>query len=163
MGKWVYVKGQAHFLRPFYLDMGDNITDPDFKAKIMKTGGLYSAMIKLPFDNRDDAEEHLNGLGIPTDGLMGNLLKRDKDTKEIFYKITRGHQEPNFEDPYLGPPKVVDAEGEPWEDGVLIGNGSECTFKLDVWIGTKAKKIRWEAVRVDEHIPFETEESGEGF
>jgi len=158
MAKKVYLQGKAHYLRPYHLDTGENLDDnSEIKQKLMKTGGIYSALIELPFDNRDDAEEHLNSLGIPTNGLFGNLLKRIEfdGEKKVVYKVVRPHEEPNFEDPLLGPPTVIDEESRTWEPETLIGNGSDITVKLDVWQGNKATKIRWEAVRVDNLIPYE--------
>lgn len=162
MAKKVYLKGKAHYIRPYFRDTGENLDDDsEIKQKLMKTDGIYTAMIELPFDNRDDAEEHLNSLGIPTNGLFGNLLKRidTEDGKKVVYKVVRPHMEPNFDDPVLGPPAVLDEENEPWNKEVLIGNGSDITVKLDVWKGTKATKIRWEAVRVDELVPYEVEDA----
>lgn len=155
--KIVYLKGKARYIRPYHLDTGDNLPDGELKTKLMKTDGQYNAMVALPFDNRDDAEEHLNSLGIPTDGMMGNLLKRVKNedgSVEILYKITRGHMNHSFQDPLMGPPKVVDASNNEWDPEVLIGNGSDITVKLNVWLGTKAKQIRWDAVRVDSLVEF---------
>ena len=166
MGKAVYITGEALYMRPYFHDTGENLEEgSDIKNKLMRTNGIYTADIKLPFDNRDDAEEYLNEKGIPTDGMMGNLLKKKTDAegnKIITYKVTRPHEEPNFEDPYMGPPNVVDANNQQWNPEVLIGNGSKVTVKLDVWIGTKAKKIRWEGVRVDELVEYEAPD-GEGF
>jgi len=162
MGKKVFIKGKTLYARPFHRDTGENLDDDsEIKQKLQKTDGVYNTEIVLPFDNRDDAEEYLNGKGIPTDGMMGNLLKRRTDAdgnKIVVYKITRPHLEPNFEDPVLGPPEVIDSEGDPWNEEVLIGNGSEVTVKLDVWIGTKAKKIRWEGMRVDELVSYELQD-----
>jgi len=156
--KNVYIKGKARYIRPYFLDTGENLDpDSDLKAKLDKTGGVYSTMVVLPFDNRDDAEEYLNGLGIPTDGMMGNLLKKftnEDGSKEIVYKVVRPHMEPNFEDPLLGPPKVIDSDGGEWNPEILIGNGSDITVKVNVWIGNKAKKVRWEAVRVDDLVEY---------
>jgi len=164
MSNKVYLKGKARYIRPYHLDVGANLEDgSDIKEKIMKSDGIYSTMVALPFDNRDDAEEHLNGLGIPTEGMMGNLLKRiknDDGTVDIVYKIVRPHMEHNFEDPLMGPPKVVDSEGDTWDEDTLIGNGSDITVKLDVWLGTKAKKIRWEGVRIDNLVEYEATDGG---
>ena len=165
MAKKVYFKGKAHYIRPYYRDTGENLDDDsDIKQKLMKTDGIYSTMVELPFDNRDDAEEHLNSLGIPTNGLFGNLLKRiDVDgEKKIVYKVVRPHMVHAFEEPLMGPPNVVDADGKEWDKEVLIGNGSDITVKLDVWKGTKATKITWEGIRVDELVPYEAPE-GVGF
>lgn len=164
--KIVYLKGKARYIRPYFCDTGENLPDGDLKAKLQRTEGQYNTMVVLPFTNRDEAEEHLNSLGIPTDGMMGNLLKRNKledGTVEVVYKITRPHMEPSFkEDPIMGPPKVVDADGNEWDPEVLIGNGSDITVKLNVWIGTKAKKVRWDGIRVDTLVEY-TKPEGEGF
>lgn len=161
--KNVYLKGKARYIRPYHNDTGENLPDGDLKAKLQKTEGQYTAEVVLPFDSRDDAEEHLNSLGVPTDGMMGNLLKRkklDDGTVEIVYKITRPHMEPNFEDPLMGPPKVVDADNNEWDPEVLIGNGSDITVKLNVWTGTKAKKIRWDGVRVESLVEYVPNDEG---
>lgn len=162
MGKKVFIKGKTLYIRPFYRDTGDNLPDDsEIKAKLQKTDGVYNTEIVLPFDNRDDAEEFLNSKGIPTDGMLGNLLKRRTDAegnKVITYKIARPHMEPNFDDPYLGPPEVIDSDNNPWNRDVLIGNGSDVTVKLDVWEGKKAKKIRWEGLRVDNLVEYEAPE-----
>lgn len=167
MGKKVYLKGKAHYIRPYHLDLGENLEEgSDIRNKIEKTGGIYSTLVKLNFDNRDDAEEYIVGLGIPTGGLLGNLLKRVKNedgTVDIFYKVHRPHLEPNFDEPVLGPPDVVDEYGAEWNPETLIGNGSDVTVKLDVWIGNKATKIRWDGVRVDNLVPYESSENQENF
>lgn len=157
--KNVYIKGKAHYIRPYHKDTGENLPEgSDMKVKLDEMGGQYNARIKLPFDNRDDAEEYLNGLGIPTDGMFGQLLKKEEDAdgnKIITYKVTRPHLVPQFEDPEIGPPKVIDAEGVEWDPETAIGNDSDITVKVNVWKGDKARKLRWEAVRVDELVEYE--------
>lgn len=163
--KNIYIKGKARYLRPYFRDTGENLDEgSDIKAKLDRTDGIYSTMVKLPFDNRDDAEEYLNELGVPTDGMMGNLLKRiknDDGSVDIVYKVTRPHMEPSFEDSYMGPPKVINSEGGKWDEEVLIGNDSDITVKVNVWKGSKATKVRWEALRVDELVEYTPE--GEAF
>lgn len=167
MGKKIQLEGEAYFIRPFHLDKGENLEDGhDLKDKLDKIGGQYSAEIALPqFNNKDDAAEWLSSLGIPVSGMQGNRIKRrkDGDTGEvkILYKIDRPHMEPKFENPHMGPPKVYGPEGdEPWDEEVLIGNGSKVKVELDVWQGKKATKIRWERMRVLELVPYEPEEGG---
>lgn len=69
-----------------------------------------------------------------------------------------------------GPPKVVDAEGNAWNKG-LIGNGSVCTVKLNVYSGTYEDEAgkSWpftaaslEGVRVDEWVPYGKDEDDDG-
>jgi hypothetical protein len=169
--KTVYLQGKARYIRPYFKDTGENLPEgSDIRNKLESTDGIYSTDVVLPFDNRDDAEEYLNELGIPTDGMMGNLLKRDKGTKEIYYKVKRPHMEPNMPVEkgsdelgfIFGPPKVVDADNNPWDEDVYIGNGSDITVKINVWKGTKVTKVRWDGVRVDNLVPYEGGD-GEGF
>jgi len=170
MNKTVYLKGKARYCRPLWLDKGENLPeDSDIRRKLEQTDGIYSADFVLDFSNRDDAEDYLKELGIPTEGMMGNLLKRDPETKEIYYKVKRPHMEPNMakekgsdEMGYVfGPPKVVDANNNKWDEETLIGNGSEVTVKLNVWKGTKVTKVRWDGLRVDDLVEYVLE--GEGF
>lgn len=175
--KTVYLKGKSRFMRPYYKDTGENMPEgSDIRNKLESTDGIYAADIILDFDNRDDAEEALAEMGIPMEGMMGNLLKRDKATKEIFYKVKRPHMEPNMpvekgsdELGYVfGPPKVVDGrdpEAKPfpeWDPEVLIGNGSYVVVKLNVWKGNKATKVRWDGLAITDLIPYEGG-SQEGF
>lgn len=56
------------------------------------------------------------------------------------------------------PPMVVDKDGVPL-DGSTIGNGSSGSLKVEVYShgtpgGGKAKNIRLEAVKVDNHVMF---------
>jgi len=51
-------------------------------------------------------------------------------------------------------PQVVDANGEPWVDMDLIGNGSVCTVRLDVTTVGGMTFVRLEGVRVDEHVEY---------
>lgn len=184
MGKKVYLKGKAHYMRPYFLDTGENLDeDSDLKKKIMSTEGVYTTRFKLVdpetdevFTSRDDAIDYLKNKGVPTEGLFGNLVTRDPETKEVLYKVTRPHAIPSFKDPIMGPPEVkgneyaYDEGGNPvlndwgkpvfadWDKEVLIGNDSMCTFKLDVWRGNKKTSIRWEGVRVEDLVEFEHEE-----
>lgn len=60
----------------------------------------------------------------------------------------------------FAPPRVVDKDGLPL-DGVAIGNGSDVTAQIEVYqhgtpSGKKATAIRWEGLRIDNLIPFES-------
>lgn len=52
----------------------------------------------------------------------------------------------------FNPPRVVDADGQPFDDN--IGNGSTVTIKVLVYDTIKGPGHRLEAVRVDKHIPY---------
>lgn len=156
----VYLKGKAYYLNPWWRDFGKNMSE-DKRGKFITAQGRYSTRVLLPFDNRDDAEDHLLKLGIPLDGMFGNLLKRDRDTKEIFYKVTRDHYNPRFTNPdtgekgvIMGPPPLVNNDKEVLPEGTRVGNGSDITVKLNVWIGTKAKNITWEATQINSLVEY---------
>ncbi len=153
-----YIQGKALFMRPFFRDMGENLPEgSDHRLKIESSEGVYNGLIVLPFNNRDDASGYLEEQGIPVDGLFANLIKRDKE-HGILYKVTRKHMMKEFDEPYMGPPQVVDANAQPWDKNVLIGNGSDVTVKLNVWIGRKKREIRWEGMRVDNLVEYVKEE-----
>jgi len=57
-------------------------------------------------------------------------------------------------------PKVIDREGQPF-DGNKIGRGSDATVRLEVYqhgtpSGGKAKAARWDSVRIDNLVPWES-------
>ena len=167
--KTVYIEGYARFMRPFYLDKGENLDEgSEIRKKIEETDGIYVGDIVLDFDNRDDAEEYLNSKGVPTDGMMGNLLKRDKETKEVYYRAKRPNVDYNLNKSKdsdekgleFGAPRVVDSENKTWDEDVLIGNGSKVTMKLNVWKGSKVTKVRWDGLRVDDLVEYVPEDGG---
>lgn len=55
------------------------------------------------------------------------------------------------------PPKVVDAQGNPWNENKLIGNGSVADVKIKVVDYGKGvqKGAYLQAIRVLEHVPYE--------
>lgn len=59
------------------------------------------------------------------------------------------------------PIRIYDADNMPW-DGRLIGNGSEADVKLSIVDYGKGKKkgIYTTAIRITDHVPFETNEFG---
>jgi len=170
--KTVYLKGKANYIRPYHRDEGNDKTPADILDKLQKTDGQYNTEFLLVnpdtdevFTSRDDALDYLSSKGVPVDNMMGNLVKRNPETKEVRYKVTRPHFEPTMPNKdtgeqgvVFGPPKVVDADGNTWDENVLIGNGSDITVKINVWKGNKATKIRWDAVRVDNLVEYERPE-----
>jgi len=105
------------------------------------------------------AEVHLEEIRDLQAKGMKNVLGKDEDGWKInisrpVQRVWKGRIIP------FAPPIVLDAEGRPIE-GVAIGNGSDVTAKIEVYShntpsGKKATAIRWEGLRVDNLIPFET-------
>lgn len=85
----------------------------------------------------------------------GSRVKKYDDEDGTNFKLSRDNTKV-FKDveEILGPPRVIDKDGNPFTE--IIGNGSRVTVKLDVYDSKFGKGTRLEAVRVDEHIPYET-------
>lgn len=57
-----------------------------------------------------------------------------------------------------GPPRVVDADGNTWDEKVLIGNGSKVKVAAEVYDTSYGKAMRLIGVQVLELVEFEPEE-----
>lgn len=60
-----------------------------------------------------------------------------------------------------GPPEILDKDGEPLADNILVGNGSKVTLKVEVYDTVKGKGSRLAAVRVDDLVKYEKPEVDE--
>ena len=69
-----------------------------------------------------------------------------------FIKLSRDVDK-EFKDQPLGHPKVVDAEGKPFDR--LIGNGSKVVAKIALYDSRMGKGARWEALQVVDLVPYE--------
>lgn len=90
---------------------------------------------------------------------MRNVIKKDDDGYNVTFrrptsKVFKGKVQG------FAPPEVVDSTGNPLR-GVLVGNGSDVTVKLEVYehfvpgaAKAKAKAARWLALKVDHLVPF---------
>jgi hypothetical protein len=88
-----------------------------------------------------------------------NVLKKDDDGYKVTFsrptqKMVKGKVIG------LTPPEVLQADGKTPLTGVLVGNGSDGTVKLEVYShgtpgGGKAKAARLLSIKVDNLIPFE--------
>lgn len=60
------------------------------------------------------------------------------------------------------PIRIYDADNKPWDTNKLIGNGSKVDVKLTIadWGKGKKKSIWTSAIRVTEHVPYESNEFG---
>lgn len=94
------------------------------------------------------------------------------DDKLEYFQFKRRHEQFNKNGELItewsGPPKVFDDERNDWGNRGLIGNGSVCTIKLNVYNGTftdNAGKqlpytsVRLDGVRVDEWVEYEGNKS----
>ena len=84
----------------------------------------------------------------------GSRVKEHADEDGKYYKFSRDNKK-KFKDKVeeLGPPKVIDADGSLFIEN--IGNGSTVTAKLVVFDSAFGKGTRLEAIRVDNHVPYD--------
>lgn len=73
-------------------------------------------------------------------------LRRDHNPKIWDGKIIKGAEG--------GPPKVIDADGNPWDTSVLVGNGSVVSVILNVYDSKMGRGSRLSRVRVDTLVPY---------
>lgn len=94
----------------------------------------------------------------------GFELERGAVEGLAYFRFNRKHDpkkaNPKANARWGGPPSVIAADTPPvdWNDEVAIGNGSLVTLKIDVEnlkSNPKINFVRLEAVRVDEHVPYE--------
>lgn len=85
------------------------------------------------------ARENAEGRG---DYLILRKPTEDKDGKET--------------EPF----RIYDENNEPWDRETMIGNGSKADLKLSIvdWGPGKKKSIYCKAIRVTDHVPYESDE-----
>lgn len=103
----------------------------------------------------------LKELQRPQDNVSGikNVLRKDDDGYSMRFsrqqqKLMKGQVVA------FPPPEVRSKDGLPMGD-VNIGNGSDVTLKLEIYkhntpTGKKARAVRWEAMQVDNLVPYDT-------
>lgn len=112
-------------------------------------------------------EQDLDKMKSLKEGLaIKNDLKKDDDGYFMTFSREPSKKAKNGKILNFGPPEVLDgkhklAEGKylPFQEGVLIGNGSDITLKLEVYTWTseaygKGRAARLASVRVDNLVPF---------
>lgn len=104
-------------------------------------GGAYTIDVVLEKDQLDAFTE------------SGSRLKPRITDEGISIKFKRKHEHPI--DALGGPPKIADADNEPWDANVFIGNGSKVEVWYEVYDTKMGKGTRLEGIRVLEHVPYE--------
>lgn len=89
---------------------------------------------------------------------MKNHIKKDDDGWFIKFKRPVSRKLRNGTKAAMIAPEVMDADGKPFEG--LIGNGSDVTFKLEVYdhntpTGGKAKAARLGAIKIHTLVPYD--------
>ena len=127
---------------------------------------------KLFERNRDQGEYHTETDGVTSIELVlekEELDKLKKSGSRLRPKITDDGLSVRFRRPWKhqsieefgGPPQVVDADGNDWDDGVSIGNDSEVEVAYDVYDTKMGKGTRLVGVKVLDLVSYESETSGE--
>lgn len=133
--EFIFLPGKVKWCRP-------QVADP---------WGSYKTVQYLEGDALEKVRE-LQGKGLK------NILKKDDDGYHVTW---RRPQQKMIRGKVVGfaPPEVLGSDNLPLRD-TNIGNGSDCTIKLCVYEhktpgGGEAIAARWEAVRVDNLVPFD--------
>ena len=95
---------------------------------------------------------------------MKNHIKKDDDGWFIKFKRPTYRKLRSGIKAAMIAPEVIDADNKPF-DG-LIGNGSDCTFKLEVYdhntpTGGKAKAARLASIKVHNLVPYDVPSTDE--
>lgn len=130
MAKTVYLTGKCKWAK---------LKDPDKKYSVW-TLDLYLDEKGLKNFAAADLELQLR------DSDEGPFIKLRRPTSRLDRKTDQVVK--------FNPPKVIDADGEPWDMKVLIGNGSEVDVKIDVYPTPKGNAHRLEAVRVTKLVEY---------
>lgn len=88
-----------------------------------------------------------------------NVLKKDEEGYYIRIKRPVSKETRDGRTLSFTPPKCFEADGKTPTDGTKIGNGSDLSIKMDVYVhgtpsGGKAKAMRMDSIRVDNLVPF---------
>lgn len=130
--QYIYLSGTA---------MWPKLKTPDTK---FDTEGIFS--LDLILDDASIAKFKASGIRVD--------LRTDAEGKK-FVKIKRNNKKLiKGEVKTLGPPKVLDKEGQPLPENIIVGNGSKVTCKVAVFDTMKGKGHTLEAVRVDDLIQY---------
>lgn len=123
---------------------------------------------KTDFYPVPESLELIRELQTAKSGVNGikNTLKKDEDG---YYITFRRPQQKMMKGKVVGftPPQVLDGSKQnedgsnpPLAEASLVGNGSDATIKLEIYVhgtpgGGKAKAARWDSARIDNLIPYE--------
>lgn len=135
--KTYYVEGELNWAKLFERNKD---TNEDFHGE----GGAYTVDVKLEQDQLDILTE------------SGCRLKPKIKDDGVFIKFKRKHTHPTIE-ALGGPPQIVDAEGDDWNDEVSIGNGSKGTVAFEVYETKMGMGTRLTGVKVNDLVEYESD------
>lgn len=136
-----YFQGKGSWIRA-------NVPDPKYKKWSMD---MY------PNDKSLDKFRALQEQGVLTH-------LRKNDLNEYYFKLSRPSSKIiKGEIVAFTAPKLMDKDGNILENNLKIGNGSDCTAKVQVYYyptpsGGQGIAIRWEGLKIDNLVPFKIED-----
>lgn len=136
--EFVFLQGKGSWIRP----------------QVVNQWGKYSMVLHPNAESLEKIRD------LQAEGVK-NVIGKDDDG--YFVRLSRP-SEIKIDGKIKGlvPPEVFGPDGNPLRD-VLIGNGSDVTVKMEVYLhkvpasDKKAKAMRWLAIKVNELIPFTPE------
>lgn len=140
---------------PWNMDQGSD--ENDIAKTIADRGGLYvvDCYPNDPAAFIQQCEEK----GVNMHPMGNDFVKSSEEGPYV--KLKRFHNPPLGKDgspieEFGYEPKVVDADGNPWEEDVAIGNYSECEVAFDVWGAKGWTKLR--AIKVYDLVEYDDSE-----
>lgn len=138
----------------------------------------YAQVLGAPRNNQFDPDNRIWTIDLlvnkdtikklKTEGLGWKLKKTEKEASwtpegsdyikfkrmEFFIDRKTGEKKRNK------PIEVIDAQGNPWDQEILIGNGSEINVRFRTYEGFKKQtQAMIDGVQVVKHVPYENKES----
>lgn len=144
--KYLYLKGKVCWVK--HIKPDEKFGAPRWGLKFYPDKDALEQLRKECFEPQENLKPIRNTLGQDDDGYHINLSR--PVTKMMRGQIVA-----------FTPPVVVNADGSPFL-GKAIGNGSDCTVKIELYAhnvpgspGVKARAIRWEGMRIDNLVDFD--------
>lgn len=163
--KFVYITGPVLYAKVFERnrDKGNVHVplDPKFDGRYTIQIGVDDKITKkIKKWNRLYEGKTISEMKEKTRELLSDIVEKHGESLRYFtFWRNNRHVLKNGDEviAWGGVPQVVDAEGEPWDPNINIGNGSVCTVKLDVSKTGNNTFVRLEGVRVENLVEYEEE------
>lgn len=140
----IELEGIANWAKVFEFNRDKN---EDFHGE----GGAYTVEVQLEKEELDKLTK------------SGSRLKPKLTDDGISIRFKRKHINQSGIEEFGGPPKVVDADKNPFPDDTLIGNGSKVKVYVSVYDTKMGKGTRLEGMQVLDLVEYESDyEEGSG-
>lgn len=172
--KWIQARGFVKWAKVFPQNRDTKSTDRKVQKMLDASQGIY----KVDFYPKDDAElDKIKATGISSKLYGGNdRFKVDAEGygTKVYLQLKRKHfDQKEMPDgkvfDFGGQPEIVgwgeDNKGEPWDNNVLLGNGTEVLIKFTMYGEPEdtGQTVRLEKIGVINLVPYEGDDNGERF